>query len=44
LIRYALQGQFNSVAAVTVGLTAALSFALALRGYDPQRGWVRQRA
>jgi hypothetical protein len=24
-------------------LTAALSFALALRGYDPQRGWVRQR-
>lgn len=44
LMRYALQGQFNAIAAVTVGLTALLSFSLALRGYDPQRGWVRQRA
>ena len=43
LIRYALQGQFNPSAAALVGLTTALSFALALRGYDPQRGWTRQR-
>jgi ABC-2 type transport system permease protein len=44
LIRYALQSQFNANAALTVAATAAISFALALRGYDPQRGWVRQRA
>jgi ABC-2 type transport system permease protein len=42
-MRYALQGQLNIQAAAIVALTAALSFALALRGYDPQRGWVRQR-
>jgi ABC-2 type transport system permease protein len=44
LMRYALQGQFHASAALAVGLTAVVSFALALRGYDPQRGWVRQRA
>jgi ABC-2 type transport system permease protein len=43
LMRYALQNQLNAQAALVVALTAALSFALALRGYDPQRGWVRQR-
>jgi ABC-2 type transport system permease protein len=43
LMRYALQSQLNVQAALVVALTAALSFALALRGYDPQRGWVRQR-
>ena len=44
LMRYALQGQFHASAALAVGLTTVVSFALALRGYDPQRGWVRQRA
>jgi ABC-2 type transport system permease protein len=44
LIRYALQGQFNASAALIVGATAIASFTLALRGYDPQRGWVRKAA
>jgi ABC-2 type transport system permease protein len=43
LMRYALQSQLNIEAAAIVALTAAMSFGLALRGYDPQRGWVRQR-
>ena len=43
LIRYALQGQLNISAALGVGITAVVSFTLALRGYDPQRGWMRQR-
>lgn len=44
LIRFALQGQFNFYALAVV-LTGGLAFfILALRGYDPQRGWIRQRA
>jgi len=44
LIRFALQGQFNQQACLYVLLASCFSFAMALRGYDPQRGWVRQRA
>jgi ABC-2 type transport system permease protein len=42
-MRFALMGQFNAVSwAVVVGCASAF-FVLALWGYDPQRGWIRQR-
>jgi ABC-2 type transport system permease protein len=43
LIRFALQGQFHATAFGVVLLGGLLCFGLALRGYDPQRGWTRQR-
>jgi len=42
-IRFALVGQFNPMAWAVVLLCGAVFFVLALWGYDPQRGWVRQR-
>lgn len=42
-MRFALHGQWYGIGlAVLVGGGLAC-FALALRGYDPQRGWIRQR-
>jgi ABC-2 type transport system permease protein len=42
-MRFALMGQFNTVSwAVVVGCASGF-FVLALWGYDPQRGWIRQR-
>ncbi|GAA6140536.1 ABC transporter permease [Hydrogenophaga sp. 5NK40-0174] len=42
-IRFAMYGQFNGLAwAVVLGCTLVF-FVLALWGYDPQRGWIRQR-
>lgn len=42
-IRFASVGQFNPVAWGVVLACGAVFFVLALWGYDPQRGWVRQR-
>lgn len=42
-LRFALCGQTHLLGiAVMLGCTA-LCFVLSLRGYDPQRGWIRQR-
>lgn len=42
-MRFALHGQWHGMGlAVLVG-GGLVCFALALRGYDPQRGWIRQR-
>lgn len=42
-MRFALEGQWNLTGlGVLLGGTL-VCFALALRGYDPQRGWIRQR-
>jgi ABC-2 type transport system permease protein len=42
-MRFALMGQFNALSwAVVIGCASAF-FVLALWGYDPQRGWIRQR-
>ena len=42
-IRFAMYGQLDATAwMVTVGCTVVF-FVLALWGYDPQRGWIRQR-
>jgi len=42
-IRFALCGQVNVTSLGVLAAGTALCFALALRGYDPQRGWMRQR-
>jgi len=42
LIRFALYGQFNGVALLVVLAALALFFAIAVLGYDPQRGQVRR--
>jgi ABC-2 type transport system permease protein len=44
LIRFALYGQLNIVAALVVAGTAGLFFLLAVLGYDPQRGLIRRVA
>jgi ABC-2 type transport system permease protein len=42
-MRFALMGQFNALSwAVVIGCASAF-FVLALWGYDPQRGWIRQK-
>jgi len=43
-IRFAMQGQANPVSLAVVVLGGLVFFGLALRGYDPQRGWVRSKA
>ena len=43
LIRFALEGQFNAQAFAVVLVGGVVCFGLALRGYDPQRGWIKQR-
>ena len=42
-MRFALYGQANATSLLVIGTGTLLCFALALRGYDPQRGWIRQR-
>ena len=42
-MRFALYGQANATSLLVIGAGTLLCFALALRGYDPQRGWIRQR-
>lgn len=42
-IRFALAGQVQTTSLSVLVVGTTLCFALALRGYDPQRGWVRQR-
>ncbi len=43
MLRYASVGQFNPLATgVVVGCTVVF-FVLALWGYDPQRGWIKQK-
>lgn len=42
-IRFALCGQVNGTSLTVLAVGTALCFVLALRGYDPQRGWMRQR-
>jgi ABC-2 type transport system permease protein len=42
LIRFAFYGQFNAIALLVVLAALALFFAVAVIGYDPQRGQVRR--
>jgi ABC-2 type transport system permease protein len=42
-IRFASVGQFNGFSMAVLGLGTGLFFVLALWGYDPQRGWMRQK-
>ncbi len=44
LIRFALYGAFDPVAALVVAGTTVLFFLLAVIGYDPQRGMLRRTA
>ena len=44
LIRFALYGAFEPIAALVVSGTTALFFLLAVIGYDPQRGLLRRAA
>ena len=43
VIRFAMYGQFNAVSWAVVALGSAVFFGLAWWGYDPQRGWIKQR-
>jgi ABC-2 type transport system permease protein len=42
-IRFAMYGQFNATAWAVVVVCSIVFFVLALWGYDPQRGWIRQK-
>ncbi|MBT9465332.1 MAG: ABC transporter permease [Hydrogenophaga sp.] len=42
-MRFAMVGQFNATAWAVVLVCSVTFFVLALWGYDPQRGWIRQR-
>ena len=42
-LRFAMYGQFNSLSWVVVLTSSAAFFGLAWWGYDPQRGWIKQR-
>lgn len=42
-MRFAMYGQFNAVSWAVVALGSVVFFSLAWWGYDPQRGWIRQR-
>ena len=44
LVRFAMQGVFHAQAFAVVLVGACVFFGIALRGYDPQRGWTKQRA
>lgn len=44
LVRFAFYGQINWVAAAAVVGSLVVFFALAVRGYDPQRGLVRRKS
>lgn len=42
-IRYASVGQFNGLSMTVLLVGTAVFFVLALWGYDPQRGWMKQK-
>lgn len=42
-IRFAMYGQVNALSWTVVVLGATVFFCLAWWGYDPQRGWIKQR-
>ncbi|MGH8856604.1 MAG: ABC transporter permease, partial [Polaromonas sp.] len=42
-LRFAMHGQFNVLSWAVVVAGSACFFALAWWGYDPQRGWIKQR-
>lgn len=42
-IRFALHGQVNTTSLLVVTGTLVVASALAVRGYDPQRGWIRRK-
>jgi ABC-2 type transport system permease protein len=42
-IRFAIVGQFNPVSGAVVLGGIVVFFTLAWWGYDPQRGWMKQR-
>jgi ABC-2 type transport system permease protein len=42
-MRFALYGQLQATSVTVLIVGSAVFFYLSLRGYDPQRGWVRQR-
>ena len=42
-LRFALHGQVNGPSLAVVVATLALASALAVRGYDPQHGWIRRK-
>lgn len=42
-MRFAMYGQLNAVSWAVVMLGSGVFFSLAWWGYDPQRGWIRQR-
>lgn len=42
-IRFALYGQFNLTATAVTAGTFGIATLLAIRGYDPQRGWIRNK-
>lgn len=42
-LRFALHGQINWNSLAVVSATLVVSTALAMRGYDPQRGWIRRK-
>ncbi|WP_332741178.1 ABC transporter permease [Hydrogenophaga sp.] len=42
-MRFAMYGQFNATSWAVVVVCSIAFFVLALWGYDPQRGWIRQK-
>lgn len=42
-LRFALHGQVNGPSLAVVIATLAVACALAVRGYDPQHGWIRRK-
>ncbi|WP_300716306.1 ABC transporter permease [Hydrogenophaga sp.] len=42
-MRFAMYGQFNATSWTVVVVCSIAFFVLALWGYDPQRGWIRQK-
>jgi ABC-2 type transport system permease protein len=42
-MRFAMYGQFNALSWAVVLLGGAVFFGLAWWGYDPQRGWIKQK-
>lgn len=42
-MRFALYGQVQTTSLLVLAVGCVVFFYLSLRGYDPQRGWIRQR-
>ena len=43
-MRFALYGQVQTTSLLVLAVGCVVFFYLSLRGYDPQRGWIRQRS